>query len=156
MTVVKLLILLSIILSTLAGGWAGIKLLGIAKRTQKWPELLIGLGLVGFVVGQVGLTILRVLEGRGSPSLASALVVVAEKDSLIDGRAVRKAARRMSASTLMSLPVGHFALYVGDPFETVVTAQVEFLVKHLGVATADDEAVLPDSAEPACATPHLA
>ena len=85
-----------------------------------------------------------------------ALVVVAEKDSLIDGRAVRKAARRMASSKLISMPVGHFALYVGEPFETVVTAQIEFLAKHLGVDATDDEVLQSESEEPACATPHLA
>ena len=31
-------------------------------------------------------------------------------------------------------PVGHFDIYLGEPFEHAVADQTEFLVRHLGVA----------------------
>jgi uncharacterized protein len=31
-------------------------------------------------------------------------------------------------------PIGHFDIYVGEPFERAVADQTEFLVRHLGVA----------------------
>ena len=85
-----------------------------------------------------------------------ALVIVAESDSLIDGRSVRKTARAMTSSTLMSLPVSHFAFYTGDAFETVATAQVDFLAEHLEVEPAAAQAPPREREEPACAMPHPA
>jgi len=61
-----------------------------------------------------------------------ALVVLAEKDSLIDPRAVEKTASRMENATLLRFPVGHFDVYSGPVFERVVDEQTRFFVQHLG------------------------
>ncbi len=85
-----------------------------------------------------------------------ALVIVAENDSLIDGRSVRKTARAMTSATLMSLPVSHFAFYSGEAFQTVVAAQVDFFAKHLDVEPAEAQALPREREEPTCAMPHPA
>jgi len=59
------------------------------------------------------------------------LVVMAEHDSLIDARAVAKTAARMSRSTLLALPCGHFSVYVGEIFEKALQAEADFLCQHL-------------------------
>ncbi len=59
------------------------------------------------------------------------LVVIAEQDNIAPVKAVRKAAGRMAQAETLSLPVGHFDIYVGEPFETSVRAQVDFLVRTL-------------------------
>ncbi len=60
-----------------------------------------------------------------------ALVVLAERDSLIDARAVEKTASRMPDATLLRFPVGHFDVYSGEVFERVVTEQTGFFTRHL-------------------------
>ncbi len=60
-----------------------------------------------------------------------ALVVMAEKDQLIPASLVEKGASKMPNSTLVRLPVDHFAPYVGETFEEVVKTETEFLKKHL-------------------------
>jgi len=62
-----------------------------------------------------------------------ALVLFAEKDLYIPASAVEKAAARMSQAEAISLPLGHFDVYVGDAFEKVVEHEAGFLEKHLNV-----------------------
>ncbi len=60
-----------------------------------------------------------------------ALVVLAEKDSLIDRGAVEKTAASMPNATLLRLPVGHFDVYSGPVFDQVAAAQTRFFLDHL-------------------------
>ncbi len=73
----QLVILLSILMSTLAGAIAGVRLLVISRRTHKVPELAIGIGLIGFVIGQCALTGIRIMGGKGSELQISLLVFLA-------------------------------------------------------------------------------
>ncbi len=59
------------------------------------------------------------------------LLVIAEQDNIAPVSAVRKAAARIPRSETLSLPVGHFDIYVGEAFETSVRTQVEFLRRTL-------------------------
>ena len=59
------------------------------------------------------------------------LVVLAEKDNYIPKAAVEKMARLIPRSELVRRPVGHFDVYVGAEFETVVEMEADFLVRHL-------------------------
>lgn len=59
------------------------------------------------------------------------LMVCAENDSLIPAAAVRKTAGRIKRAKLVSLPMGHFDIYSGQPFEEVVELEGEFLREHL-------------------------
>lgn len=60
-----------------------------------------------------------------------ALLVVAERDSLIPAAVVEKTAARMSKATVVRLPVGHFDVYAGEVFERVVQVEGDFLAEHL-------------------------
>ncbi len=60
-----------------------------------------------------------------------ALIIRAEKDTLIPPSAVKRTAERMEKATMISLPVGHFQVYSGEPFEEVVRLEADFLQKYL-------------------------
>ncbi len=63
------------------------------------------------------------------------LMVCAENDSLIPVKAVRKCAARIPDCRLKVLPVGHFAVYVGDLFDTVSGLEADFLAEHLSAGS---------------------
>jgi len=60
-----------------------------------------------------------------------ALIVAAEKDSLISLKKVKKAADMIEHSEFFLFPGGHFEPYIGEGFETVAGIEEEFLSKHL-------------------------
>ncbi len=60
-----------------------------------------------------------------------ALIVLAEKDSLISPGSVRRTAAKIRNATVAPMPVGHFDVYVGDWFEKVVELEGEFLRENL-------------------------
>ncbi len=60
-----------------------------------------------------------------------ALLVMAEKDSLIPAEAVEKTARRMPNGRLLRMPLGHFEVYTGSGFEEAVESEASFLEEHL-------------------------
>jgi alpha-beta hydrolase superfamily lysophospholipase len=62
-----------------------------------------------------------------------ALFMVAEKDTLIDWKDVKKTAERMDNATTQVFPIGHFEAYVGELFEKVSALELNFLRKELGV-----------------------
>lgn len=61
-----------------------------------------------------------------------ALIMFAEKDTLMDHKAVEKMASKMPKSTVVKYPFGHFDIYIGDDFNDAVKKQTAFLVKYLG------------------------
>jgi dienelactone hydrolase len=60
-----------------------------------------------------------------------ALVILAERDSLIHPKSVERTASRMREVTLIHMDVGHFDVYVGDVFEKVAGIEADFLSRHL-------------------------
>jgi pimeloyl-ACP methyl ester carboxylesterase len=60
-----------------------------------------------------------------------ALIVMAEKDSLIPAEAVESTARRMPNARLLRMPVGHFDVYTGSGFEEAAEGEASFLAEHL-------------------------
>ncbi len=60
-----------------------------------------------------------------------ALIMPARRDSLISLEAVEKMASKMEDARIVSLPIGHFDIYSGQPFEQAVGTQVDFLKQHL-------------------------
>ena len=60
-----------------------------------------------------------------------ALVIAGENDSLIPIEGVKKAAAKMKQPEFISLPLDHFAPYLGEPFNQVSKKQLDFLKKHL-------------------------
>lgn len=61
------------------------------------------------------------------------LVCVADEDSVAAPQAAVDMAGRAPQGTLLRYPCGHFDVYVGKWFERVVSDEVEFLTRHLGV-----------------------
>lgn len=59
------------------------------------------------------------------------LFIVGERDTVTPPDATLAAARRVPDATVITLPVGHFEAYLGEPFEQVVAAQTEFFLKKL-------------------------
>jgi pimeloyl-ACP methyl ester carboxylesterase len=60
-----------------------------------------------------------------------ALVIAAERDSLIPIASVERMANRIPQATFMLLPLSHFEVYVGDGFDTVVNAEADFFASQL-------------------------
>lgn len=60
-----------------------------------------------------------------------ALIMLGQKDSLIDPAAVEKTARKIPKGELVKYPFGHFDIYTGNPFKKAVKRQTEFLLAHL-------------------------
>jgi pimeloyl-ACP methyl ester carboxylesterase len=63
--------------------------------------------------------------------LCPALIMLGEKDSLIDASAVEKTAKKMPKGELVKYPFGHFDIYTGKAFEAAVQKQTDFLRSHL-------------------------
>lgn len=60
-----------------------------------------------------------------------ALIMLGEKDSLIDANAVEKTAKKIPKGELVKYPFGHFDIYSGNEFKEAVKRQTEFLLTHL-------------------------
>ena len=60
-----------------------------------------------------------------------AFVLIAEQDSLIPAEAVEKLAARLPHAEVARVPLGHFDVYVGEPFEETAKLEADFLEKHL-------------------------
>jgi len=59
------------------------------------------------------------------------LVQICEKDSVAPAEAAEEAARRAPRAEVVRYPLGHFDVYVGEPFERSVADQIAFFRKHL-------------------------
>jgi len=68
-----LAVLLSIILSLLACGYVGLRMLRLARRTRKLPELCMGAGLSAFALAQATRLAFSGLGARLDPELALAM-----------------------------------------------------------------------------------
>lgn len=64
-----------------------------------------------------------------------ALVQVATDDAIAPAEPARKAAHRMPNATLRDYPGGHFDPYVDPLFESVITAQLDFLTRTVPITT---------------------
>ncbi len=60
-----------------------------------------------------------------------ALLVMAEKDSLIDPKDVQRTAARMPKAKLVSMPIGHFDIYSGSVLEKALEVESGFLREQL-------------------------
>jgi dienelactone hydrolase len=60
-----------------------------------------------------------------------ALVVYAERDTLVPAARVQQLAAAMPKATLVALPVRHFDFYVGETFDQVVRLEADFLREQL-------------------------
>jgi pimeloyl-ACP methyl ester carboxylesterase len=106
------------------------------------PDVVPGyLGLVpeGFefrneVAARIALHVLFYRPGRAAASIACpALFCVCETDSVAPAKATLRHVTKASQGEIRRYPVGHFDIYVGEPFERVVADQLEFIRRHLPV-----------------------
>lgn len=61
-----------------------------------------------------------------------ALLVYAERDTLVSPTRVKETADAMPKAAIIGLPVEHFDFYVGETFEQVVRLEADFLKERLG------------------------
>lgn len=70
--------------------------------------------------------------GRAAGELdCPTFVAVGTEDDVVDRNALEAAVDDIDDVERLRLPVGHFDVYTGETFETVVTRQAQFLEKHL-------------------------
>jgi hypothetical protein len=62
-----------------------------------------------------------------------ALLVYAERDTLVSATRIQETAVVMPDAKIVGLPVEHFDFYVGETFEQVVRLEADFLRGRLGV-----------------------
>ncbi|HYF27363.1 MAG TPA: alpha/beta fold hydrolase [Baekduia sp.] len=62
---------------------------------------------------------------------------VCDEDSLAPAETTVKLASKAPKAEIKRYPVGHFDIYVGEPFEQAVADQTEFLTRVLGVGASD-------------------
>lgn len=67
------------------------------------------------------------------------LFCIADQDQLTPPGFALSAAARAPRAEVRRYPIGHFEIYLGEPFERAAGDQVEFLTRQLGVADAAGE-----------------
>jgi dienelactone hydrolase len=93
-----------------------------------------GTGWVNRVAARVGLRIALYRPGRAVARLdCPVLFCVCDRDAITPARATLRHAAAARHGEVRRYPVGHFEVYVGEPFERAVADQTEFLVRTLHV-----------------------
>jgi hypothetical protein len=63
-------------------------------------------------------------------------VQIADHDAVAPVKAAQDAAWRATGrAEVHTYPIGHFDIYVGEPFERAVADQLHFLRRHAGVSS---------------------
>ena len=92
-------------------------------------------GWVNRVAARVGLRLGTYRPGRAAARLACpVLFCVCDEDTLTPARQTLKYAAAAPRGEIKRYPVGHFEIYVGEPFERAVADQTEFLTRTLHVS----------------------
>ncbi|MBO4256156.1 alpha/beta hydrolase [Streptomyces griseorubiginosus] len=96
------------------------------------------------VAARFALDILRYRPGRRTAKIACpVLFCVCEQDSVAPARQTLRHARRAPRGEIRRYSDGHFDIYLGEPFERVVTDQLGFLARHVPIGSAPGEAPGP-------------
>ncbi len=91
-----------------------------------------GLDVPHEVAARIAFKITTYRPGRLTPKIiCPILFCVCEADSVAPAAATLRYARKAPRGEVKLYPEGHFAIYVGEAFERVVTDQIAFLDKHL-------------------------
>jgi fermentation-respiration switch protein FrsA (DUF1100 family) len=90
------------------------------------------------VAARIGVLVGTYRPGRlASKVSCPILFCICDTDSVAPASAAAKYAAMAAKSEVKRYPVGHFDIYIGEPFEQAVADQTEFLVRHLlGTASA--------------------
>jgi poly(3-hydroxyalkanoate) synthetase len=86
------------------------------------------------VAARVALRVAGYRPGRSAARVACpALFCVCDRDAVAPSSATVRFAQAAPRGEIKHYPVGHFAIYVGEPWERAVADQTGFLMRHLGV-----------------------
>ena len=92
-----------------------------------------GMSFSDEVAAAVALRIPREKPGKVARSVtAPVLFAVCDTDSVAPAAATIKHAEKVRNAVIKRYPVGHFDIYLGDPFETAVADYVDFLDEVVG------------------------
>jgi dienelactone hydrolase len=85
------------------------------------------------VAARIGLLVGTYRPGRFAPQIGCpVLFCLCDSDSLAPAKRSATLAAKAPRAEIKRYPVGHFEIYIGEPFEQAVADQTEFLVRHLG------------------------
>ncbi len=89
----------------------------------------------GTVAGQIGTRIGLYYPGRAAKDLKMpVLFALCDKDTVAPVKRSAHYAAKAVRGEIKHYPVGHFDIYLGEPFEVAVADQVDFLRRHLAPA----------------------
>jgi dienelactone hydrolase len=89
------------------------------------------------VAARLGLRLPLYRPGRAAARIqAPVLVAVGDEDETTPPEPAAKVAAAAPRGELVRYPVGHFDVYLGEPFERAIADQLEFLGRHVPVAAA--------------------
>jgi pimeloyl-ACP methyl ester carboxylesterase len=84
------------------------------------------------VAARIALHVGTYRPGRAAAKIAGpVLFCICDNDTLTPADTAAKYAARVPKGEVKRYPVGHFEIYIGEPFEQAVSDQTEFLVRHL-------------------------
>jgi dienelactone hydrolase len=87
---------------------------------------------VNAVAARVGLQIPLYRPGRAASRVnAPHLYCICDHDSVAPAKSAHSAASNAPRAEVRTYPIGHFDIYVGEPFEQAVADQTDFLVRHV-------------------------
>jgi fermentation-respiration switch protein FrsA (DUF1100 family) len=94
------------------------------------------------VAARIALKVGLYMPGRAARKLTCpALFCVCEGDTVAPAKQTLKLVVAAPRGEIKRYPVGHFDVYLGEPFEQAVSDQTEFLTRQLAVAQAAPDAV---------------
>jgi dienelactone hydrolase len=98
------------------------------------------------VAARIGVRVATYRPGRAAAKLSCpALFCICDQDSVAPaGRSLAYAATARRGE-IKRYPIGHFEVYLGEPFERAVADQTEFLVRHLRPAGAEAATAAPST-----------
>ncbi|WP_307217187.1 alpha/beta hydrolase [Microbacterium sp. SORGH_AS_0888] len=73
---------------------------------------------------------------RAADVTAPLLISLCERDTVTPAAATEELARRAPRGEIKRFDSGHFGIYVGDLFESVIAGQIEFIERHVPIGTA--------------------
>ncbi|WP_263168168.1 alpha/beta fold hydrolase [Streptomyces sp. SCSIO ZS0520] len=77
---------------------------------------------------------LRYAPGRRTEAIRCPVhVALCDPDTVAPNRTAGRQAARAPRAEVHTYPVGHFAVYYGEPFERAVAAYLDFLRRHVPV-----------------------
>ncbi|OBK22175.1 alpha/beta hydrolase [Mycobacterium asiaticum] len=94
-----------------------------------------GVELPNEVAARIGMKVLLYRPGRSTAKISCPILFcVCETDSVAPAGPTLRYASKAPRGEIKTYPEGHFAIYVDDAFERVITDQIAFLDKHLRAA----------------------